>query len=299
MLKPNFFIVGAPRCGTTAMYTYLSEHPNIAMPLYDKEPHYFGTDLISPRFERFRGNEQKYLSLFKHAQNCKRIGEASVLYLRSEKAAHEIYTYNPKSKIIIMIRNPVDMLYSYYLMLSSIQHEDLPTFDQALDAEEARKLGKCLPQNLYVPVETLLYREMADFAPQIRRYQDHFDSEQIKIIVYDDFSDDTARVFKETLDFLEVESDFTVDFRRINSTNTQVMPILKTLFRQPWLVKIGDRMYPVAMPIYKALINLNQRSVPRPQLDSELRSRLLNELRPQIDKLSVLLNRDLSPWYTS
>ncbi len=83
MRKPDFFIVGAPKCGTTAMKSYLGEHPEIFMPRSDREPHFFGTDLYKRTFIR---DEQSYLSLFAEAKNEKRVGEKSVRYLYSEQA---------------------------------------------------------------------------------------------------------------------------------------------------------------------------------------------------------------------
>src|SRR5438093_1590857 len=107
---PTFFIVGAPRCGTTALYTYLRQHPDLFLP-ENKEPHFFGSDLYHPGFVR---NLDEYLSLFLEAGNKKRAGEASVWYLYSRNAAAEIMAFCPSARIIAMLRNPVDMMYSNY-----------------------------------------------------------------------------------------------------------------------------------------------------------------------------------------
>jgi hypothetical protein len=298
MRKPNFFLVGAPRCGTTALYNYLSQHPDIAMPIYDKEPHYFGSDLVAARFERFRGNEKKYLNLFKHGQNCKRIGEASVHYLSSLNAAREIHDYNPEAKILIMVRNPADMLFSYYLKMHGNQHEPLPTFQQALEAEARRKQGIDLPPNLYIPKESLFYRDMVRYAPQIQRFYDAFGNEQVKVTVFDDFKRDTAKAYREILEFLEVNSSFETELEQMNSTSTFHSPFLRRIVQNRFLVKIGDWFYPIAAPVYAQIMKLNRVNIPRPKLDPELRQELLNELRPEIDALSVLLDRDLSHWYS-
>src|SRR6266446_2704827 len=102
--KPNFFIVGAPRCGTTALYSYLRQHPDVFLPEY-KEPHYFNTDMNSGGAIR---KEKDYLAQFSGAQNQPRIGEASVYYLSSVAAPEQIKSFCPTAKIIIMLRNPVD-----------------------------------------------------------------------------------------------------------------------------------------------------------------------------------------------
>src|SRR5215472_18741131 len=109
--RPDFFIVGAPRCGTTAMGQFLSAHPDIFMAR--KEMHFFGRDL---RFGRrfYRRNLDAYLSEFTGAESRKRAGEASVWYLSSRTAAAEIKEFNPDSRIIIMLREPVEMMFSLF-----------------------------------------------------------------------------------------------------------------------------------------------------------------------------------------
>src|SRR5438270_13689284 len=106
---PNLFIVGAPKCGTTALNDYLAKHPEVFMAT--KEQHYFGSDL------EFQGKQTKavqYFPSFSGAGQCRRRGEASVWYLFSQKAAREIHAYNPRAQVIVMLRNPVDMMYSLH-----------------------------------------------------------------------------------------------------------------------------------------------------------------------------------------
>src|ERR1051325_3379611 len=106
--RPDFFIVGAPKCGTTAMNGYLRQHPQIFMP-ERKDITYFGTDL---KFERSRISYDEYISLFQDANDALRIGESSVWYMYSKTAAEEIKSFSPSASIIVMLRNPVDMLYA-------------------------------------------------------------------------------------------------------------------------------------------------------------------------------------------
>lgn len=296
-LRPNFFLVGAPRCGTTAMFHYLSQHPEFGTPIYEKEPHYFGTDLDGLRFSRFRGDEAKYLALFAHIQGKKCFGEASVLYLVSERAAQEIYEFNPEAKIVIMLRNPADMLFSWYHLLRSNTDESLPSFEAALAAEASRKQGQQLPEKPYVSNKVLFYRDMVRFAEQVERYFAVFGRERVKVIIYDDFDKDTAGVFREVLEFLGLDTEFQTDFSPVNSTQGFRSVFLRKLMRQPLLVGLGDKLYPIAMPLYTAVMNLNKRSAERPVFNPETRRQLLDELRPEIDKLSALLERDLSNWY--
>lgn len=133
---PNFFIVGAPKCGTTAMHIYLRQHPEIFMP-EKKESHFFGSDLNSQYFIRDR---EKYLSLFSEAKDVKRIGEASVWYLYSKQAAYEIKEFSPSASIIIMLRNPVDMLYAQHSQFLYNGNENIASFEDALNAEKTEWL---------------------------------------------------------------------------------------------------------------------------------------------------------------
>src|SRR6476620_1237476 len=122
--KPNLFILGAPKCGTTSMAYYLSQHPEIFVSPY-KEPHYFNLDSEY----RFTFSEKQYLENFKNATSFhKYLVDASVWYLYSKVAVDEILKYNPESKFIVMLRNPVDMFYSLHqqLLFSGIENINSP-----------------------------------------------------------------------------------------------------------------------------------------------------------------------------
>lgn len=137
MRKPDFFIVGAPRCGTTSRKIYLDKHPEIFMAL-GREPHFFGTDFYSPSYIL---DERTYLSLFATANNEKRVGEKSVWYLSSKRATAEIKEFQTSASIIIILQNPVEMIYSFHNLLFNRGFEDLDDFKAALEAEEDRKRG--------------------------------------------------------------------------------------------------------------------------------------------------------------
>jgi hypothetical protein len=118
MPYPNFFIVGAPKSGTTALHTYLGMHPEVFMG--PKEAHFFAPDV---RIEPL--DSDKYFEGFVGAEGKACIGEASVFYLYPEKAAAAIHEFNPNAKIIVMLRNPVDLLYSLHSQFQFDQLEDI------------------------------------------------------------------------------------------------------------------------------------------------------------------------------
>ena len=111
--KPNLFIVGAPKCGTTAWYHYLQHHKDISFS-EAKEPHYFCTDF--PNF-RWAKTEEEYLKLFADLPDSKYIGEASVMYLYSEEAIHRVREFNPDAKVMVFIRAYESFFASYHSQL--------------------------------------------------------------------------------------------------------------------------------------------------------------------------------------
>jgi len=295
MPRPNFFIVGAPRCGTTAMYQYLRAHPDIYMAKYN-EPHFFGSDLVGRNFEVFRGRLDAYLALFDGATGQRRIGERSTRYLCSTRAAAEIHDFEPDARIIIMLRSPVDMMYSiYYHQRMYSGTENAPTFEQALALEPERKAGRHIPKG-FRTVNGLLYRETASFAGQVRRYFDVFGRDQVHVIIFDDVKVETEAVYRHVLDFLEVDSTFRPDLGVVHDSRQSRSMAVRNLIRNPLFVTGGRRFPTLTAPLYKALMRLNSRPFKRPPLDVELRQRLQADLLPEVEQLSALLGRDLTHW---
>lgn len=139
--KPDFFIAGAPKCGTIAMCAYLAQNPNIFIPR-NTEPNFFASDLTGKRTIR---TEAEYLNLFRDGGG-KLCGEGSTWYLFSKRAAKEIYDFNPDAKIIIMLREPVEFLRSLHNQLLFDGNEDIEDFQEALRAEQSA--GR---ENAYLP----------------------------------------------------------------------------------------------------------------------------------------------------
>ena len=215
---PNLFIVGAPKCGTTAMLNYLGQHPEIFM-AKEKENNHFATDLI-PLIAPFR-SDQKYFALFEDARNQKIVGEKSVYYMLSKIAAQNIFRFNPEAKIIIMLRNPVDMLPSHHAQQIYNGIEDIIDFEEALNAENGRKNGEIkLRESLRIK-RKLFYSEVVSYSEQVERYLSLFGEKQVHIIIYDDFKKDIVDVYKKTLEFLNVEPTFQPGFPIINARKTR------------------------------------------------------------------------------
>jgi len=306
--KPNFFIVGAPKCGTTSLHEYLQRHPDVFMPFY-KEPHYFGSDLQGSRFMQFRDKPEKYLKLFRDVRGEQRIGESSPWYLVSKNAAQEINAYDPNAKIIMLLRNPVDMMYSMWSQFRYSGNEQIEIFEDALAAEPARKQGRLIRRAAHC-ITGLFYREMASYTEQVKRYFDVFGEENVKVIIFDDFKSDTAGVYKEVLRYLEIDSNFTTNFDVVNPNKDVRVEWLQKLILSTGfsLMLLKDRLtylattsrfvpYDYRTETVKGVINAYTKYEKRSPLTPESRQRILSEFEPEIDNLGTLLHRDLSHWY--
>ena len=293
--KPNFFIVGAPKCGTTSLFEYLVIHPDVYMPLC-KEISYFGSDLV---YRNHDIDEDDYLSLFKECNNEKAVGEASVWYLYSKKAAEEIKAFNPEAKIIIMIRKPVDMIYSLYHQIRCLGQEPIQDFRQALDAEQHRLKGRNIP--FYASSEHLFfYRDAARYSGQIERYYRVFDQSNIHIIVHDDFQRDTSGEYNKVLQFLGVDDAYQPEFKHYN-TNKRARSrwIAKFIPNPPRIVVKFVRIFTslsVRQKIRALIMRYNTTHEQRLPIDPEIKRILILEFKEEVDKLSTLLKRDMSSW---
>ncbi|MBZ8179763.1 sulfotransferase domain-containing protein [Oscillatoria salina] len=301
MNKPDFFLVGAAKCGTTSMYKYLRQHPEIFMP-QDKEPHFFGCDLNYSSLSI--KNEQEYLALFSEAKNGQRIGEASVWYLYSEKAAEEIKNFCPSAQIIIMLRNPVDMLYSLYNYFIATGRENIADFGSALAAEKERKQGLRLPKTLYsFPQELLYYREIAKYTKQCQAYLDCFGKDNIHWIIFDDLLIEPEIVYKKTLKFLRVNEEFQVPFTQENKAKIRISRSKKIqkLLKNPLSIWLVRKMMPrpnqgKLFRLIKAWDKINNKYTTPPAMNKEIRKNLQKEFAPEVERLSELLGRDLTHW---
>ncbi|HET6744688.1 MAG TPA: sulfotransferase [Candidatus Limnocylindria bacterium] len=293
--RPDFFIVGAPKCGTTAMYSYLQAHPQVFMPFH-KEPLYFGADLHR-RYGQL--SEGQYLHLFADARPDQRAGEASAWYLYSTSAAAEIEAFAPNADIVVMLRNPVDVMYAQHSQLLFNRTEDIVDFGEALEAEADRRAGRRLPPGPLRP-ENLFYRDMVRFADQLERYVARFGQDRVHVIVHDDLLADTPGEYRRLLRFLKVDPDFRPAFELKNTNKRPRFAGLQQLIYAPPgpLRKLGPqlRRSRLAHALRDAVVALNSRGEPRQEMDPALRARLTEDLRPDVERLGALIGRDLSSW---
>jgi hypothetical protein len=300
--KPDFFIVGAPRSGTTAMFHYLSAHPEICMS-DRKEMHFFGSDLNFGS-QIYRRDLKEYLAEYEGRNGALRAGDASVWYLLSKKAAEEIKAFNPDASIIVMLRDPTELLQSMYYMFRYDGNEHLPSFEKALAAESDRREGKKLNRQTYF-AQGLVYRNIVRFTEQVKRYFNTFGRERVHVIIYDDFAGDTAGTYCETLEFLGVKPlEAPPEFPVTNGNRYVKNGVLQILLNDRLVRRAGLVIRPVVpRQFYVVLRKLREKWMRsniyferRPPLAPELRARLKREFAPEIERLSGLLGRDLTHW---
>lgn len=294
--KPNFFIVGAAKCGTTSLHDYLDQHPEIFLPAH-KEPLYFARDLDVPAEWCVR-DDRRYVELFAKADPAaKRLGEASVWYLFSKTAASEIHAFDPNARIIIMLRDPIDAMYSLHGQFLWNCNDDILDFEQALAAQPDRKAGRQVPPEAHIPA-ALQYTDVMTFYPQVLRYIETFGRENVHIILFDDFATDTAGEYRKVLEFLDVDPHFVPPFSIVNAAKPITPGFNRFFARRPRLRQIIRNLIPVSiLRSLNKLLPFLVRTVRRPStIDPRLRNRLLVQFEPGIQALEELLNRDLSAW---
>ena len=297
--RPSFFIVGAPKCGTTALYEYLRPHPGIFMPEI-KEPHFFARDLGTyPRIKTM----EDYLALFAPAaEGHRQAGEASVYYLRSSVAIPAIREFNPEARLIAMFRNPVDMVYSLHSQLLHVSEETVPDFETAWRLQERRARGLDLPPRIRSPL-LVQYRDVGRFGTQVERLLSCFPRDQVRLILYDDFAAAPQRVYDEVIAFLGLPHDGRTEFPRINENKGVRLSWLRRFYRKPppgfrEVVRtlkraVGGETISAAKKKLVAMNTVREQRVPLP---ADLRAELADEFRDEVALLGRLMNRDLSGW---
>lgn len=296
---PNFFIVGAPKCGTTAIYEYLRLHPNIFMPEV-KEPHFFARDLGSyPRIK----TAEEYRAIFAGSTDDHlRVGEASVYYLRSAVAIRNIREYNPDARLIAMFRNPVEMVHSLHSQLLYVAEENERDFETAWRLQTRRRQGFDLPPGSRGAF-LVQYADVGQFGSQAERLLSTFPAAQVKIILHEDFAASPQRVYDDLVTFLELPHDHRTTFPRINDNKRARMTWLKNFARKPPPgLRTAIRGLKQAVggegigSVKKKLMQLNTVKERRAPLSPAFRAELVEAFHEEVGLLSRLIGRDLSHW---
>ena len=295
MKRPNFFIIGAAKAGTTALADYLREHPQVFMCI-PKEPHYFSADF--PELPGVHGREE-YLNLFEDAAESHiAVGEASISYLYSSKAIPAIKEFDEDARIIVLLRNPIDMVHALHSTLLFMGQEKESAFEIAWQLSARRKQGKEIPRSNYTP-EFLYYDEIARFGKQMRRVYAHFPKDQVHIVLFDDLVSRTRDVYLGTLKFLGLPDDGRDEFPQKNPSRRHRSNLLGHWTMQPTASVMGlvnglKKILGIKeVGVLERVRSLNQVVEPRAPISAELVAEIKANYADDLQDLSQLLDLDL------
>jgi len=288
-MLPNFIIVGTPKAGTTSLYHYLSEHPQVFMS-EPKEVNYFSKDEIEEQglyYQDFKAKDLKsYEALFNQVRNEVAIGEGSVSYLYYPKTPQKIKNILPDIKIIILLRDPIERAYSHYLMDFRMGLINLSFEEVVYKTSNHKKIDLFYQQ----------YIELGLYYKQVKRYVDTFGNTQIKIFLQEDLKNNTEKVIFDLYSFLDIDNSIIIDTNQQH--NAFSMPknkvihqlyssyIIRSLIKTVFTKKIKEQIKNIFFERKK-----------KPKLNYKTKEYLQKIYFEDIKKLESLINQDLSQWY--
>jgi len=296
---PDFVIIGAPRAGTTSLYHYLSQHPQICMSRI-KETNFFAylASQAAPGFEIGPSRAwvatsfQEYHELFEAAKSSSVTGEASPFYLYTPGTPRQIKAHVPDVKLIVILREPVERAYSGYLKNLREGNETRP-FEEAINQEIYRPIHVLESKNYYV--RTGLYFH------HITRYLEHFDRSQMKITIYEELENAPQGFLRDVFDFINVDPEFVPDLSvRFNQA---IPPFIKDTSQRRRIMHLTRRIRGwLLQKISYFLLNLKHKIGKKvatyPALVRETHLVLRDQYIHDVANLEKLINRDLSHWLT-
>lgn len=293
--KPNFIIIGAMKAATTSLYTYLKQHPDVFM-THIKEPMFFN-NLNQKNDFIIKGKKTKkitslddYYALFNKVKKEKAIGEASPAYIYNTQCASLIKKHLPNTKIIAILRQPVERAYSNYLHAKRADREPLTNFEDAFNSEEER-----IKQN-WSPLYH--YKSKGFYYKQLKRYYNTFPENQIKIILFEDISVKPKKIIKEIFDFLEIENQFIPNTSKKANVSGNPKGVLGwVIMKMRKYNCIPNIEFRKILPEFIVNIILEEIYQKPKKISQKLVSKLTKKYYMEdIKNLEKLIKRDLSNW---
>lgn len=300
-MRPNFLIIGAAKSGTTALFQYLAQHPEV-FACEPKEPHFMAFAGTTPNFRgpyddqvinrRATTTIEAYEKLFAGSTAARAVGEGSVstLYYHDRSIAN-LKKYTPQARLLCILRNPIDRAFSAYMYLLSLTRETVQDFSRAWALEPERIAG-----NYH---HIWHYQRMGLYSEQLEPFMRSFPPEQLKVLLYDDFRRNPLEVVKDCCRFLEIDPHY--------SFPTRPAPLVSGRPRNRLLQSLLGRPSALKQAVRKLLPGwltdgirsfISRRNLARESMSPEMRRQLADFYREDVRKLSDLLHCDLSPWVT-
>lgn len=304
MHKPSFFIIGAPKCGTTALSRYLSDHPSICFSA-SKEPYHFSSDF--PGMGDSLTAEQYVRAQFGHCAEGAIAGEGTAGYLYSETAVANILAFNPKARFIVMLRDPVDVAVSLHAQMCFNLDEDVSDFARAWALQSERAAGRSLPPLCREP-QFLQYRKVVSFGAQLQRLFALVPRERVLLILFDELAADPLAVYRRTLDFLCVPYDGRTHFPVVNARRRYRFRLLAQLVNRPpaWAVRAAAvvKRLPVIgrvrpWSLLEKWSNVVNARPARSAVATETRDAVRAVLVEDVELLEAITGLDLAAWRAS
>ena len=278
MIFPNFFIVGAPKCGTTSLSSWLSSHPGIFISS-PKEPFFFDCDIKSlVEFDR-----KSYLSLFDGAsRDCKFVGEGSTTYAVSDVAIDNILDFNPAAKFIFLVRDPVKMAPALHEQEVYSLNETVRSFEEAWSLQEKRMRGECVPSGC-VDKKKLMYRDICSLGSQLLRLKSKVPKESLFVGCLEDMKENPESFYLSVLNFLGVENDGRSVFLNENPSK-----VFRSKFLQKMIILAVRIRSFLGVTRGFGFSNINRVNRVRDELPKHVEEMLINELQSERDILFSL-----------
>jgi hypothetical protein len=269
-----------------------------------KELNYFAFDFPNVQKIRFKSRND-YLKVFQSANSQHiAIGEASPFYLFSKVAFENIRAFQPDTKIILSLRNPLNFVQSFHQLNLSLLREDITDLESAWNMQTIRKSGKNIPKSCREP-DLIQYGELGRFGNHVSKLLEIFPRKQILVILFEDFAANPKNIYEKILSFIGVPSDQRSDFAPVNANFKNRSKFIANLLHPPqpvyqFFIKVislfGVNFMKNVTLFYNRIERMNVTGSKRNPLDPQFRMQLLSYFRDDINLLANLIDRDLSIW---
>jgi hypothetical protein len=298
-LPPSFYVVGAPRCGTTTLSRALGGHPDVSFS-WPKETHFLLQDRSTiPMAETQRLYLQSFHRALSHSTRA--IGDGSVTYLYRPDAIRRALEFDHRARFIVSVRNPVDMLRSYHARMLFLLDEEEPDFARAWALQEVRAGGRHLPPRCR-DAKLLQYREAAALGKHVEELFRLAGRDRCEVVVFDDLCAESAEVYQRLLSFLGLRDDGRRQFaaKRQNAGFKHRWLQQLTMNPPPWAFQLihmsNITTFQRLKRVRKRLKRLNTVPMERRDFAPHVQAMLRDYFRDDVEKLSGLLGRDLTHW---
>lgn len=291
---PEFYVVGAAKSGTTSLWYYLLQHPQLFLVAYEryKELGFFASD-------HGIDSEEDYKLFFEEATEKQLIGEVCNSYLTDKESPALIKQQVPNARIIIVLRNPIDRAFSLFNWMKTEGYENISTFEEALNNEEKRSKDDSFRQNNpHGNAWHYKYFESGLYYGQVKRYLDVFGKDNCLILLFDDLKQDPVGISQKCYEFLGVDAGFSPTTGVLNEAREPGSQKLQYLIRHV-IPKYRDKLrLPKGMlgAVPGKILKMNQKKSTQRKLDNQTRKILARRYAEDVKATAELIHRNLDHW---